>query len=564
MGLVLCTSSMDILKVFSLCDATHSINIQGTHEEPLFQANQIGKILGMKNINKQIKDWNTKLKVVTESYTLGGIQKVSFLTEKGLYRIINRSNKPIAEKFQDWVEDIIKEIRLTGQYKIQQQKEIEIKLIQTQEKQKTHKKMIELFHQKNIVYVCKMKEIEEPMRACQKIECNGNTEYGLVPNTSNKFIIKIGSSQDIKQRMTQLPIEYNMIPLLLDVFESVSHVRLEKNIHKNTGIKSLQHQLKKKDNTLSRETYLVNEDEYENIIQIIKKEIKKISTEEEAGKMVDLEIKKTELEIKKTELETKKTELETINKKIEFQEQQKQEPIQEPMVEPTINPCPEPLTIKNAYIRNRENARSPKVYQYDPETKELIKIYDSVIATIRDIDGAAYTPLKTAAKNNTIYKGFRWLFVDKTKSEEPILPPTVEIRTQEVRLVAMIDIQQTKIMEVFDCQKNAAISRKLEGFSTISRAIKSGGISSGHYWKWWDDCSPEMKQAYLEHHKLPEKHVSKNGCKVLKMHPLTDDKIHTYYSITDVLMKYQMSRATLKKISDSNEVYNGFKWRIVS
>jgi len=38
------------------------------------------------------------------SLSLGGIQKVSFLTEKGLYRIINRSNKPIAEKFQDWVE----------------------------------------------------------------------------------------------------------------------------------------------------------------------------------------------------------------------------------------------------------------------------------------------------------------------------------------------------------------------------------------------------------------------------------------------------------------------------
>ena len=545
MGSCLCTS-MDILKVFSLCDATHHVNIQGTHEEPLFQANQIGKILGLKDIIRQIKDWNQRLKVTIETPTLGGIQKVSFLTEKGLYRIINRSNKPIAEKFQDWVEDIIKEIRLTGRYELQQQQEIDRKLIQLQEKQKTHKKMIELFHQKNIVYVCKMKEME-----------------------NNKFIIKIGSSQDIKQRMTQLPIEYNMIPLILDVFESVSYVRLEKNIHKNTGIKSLQHQLKKKDNTLSRETYLVNEDEYEKVIQIIKKEIKKVLTEEESGKMVDLEIKKTELEIKKTELETKKTELETINKKIEYKENQEfeqneQKFTQESAVEMPINPCPDLSTLKNAYIRSRENARSPKVYQYDPETKEVIKIYDSVIATIRDVDGAAYTPLKTAAKNNTIYKGFRWLFVDKNIREEPILPPTVEIRTQEVRLVAMINIQQTKIMEVFDCQKNAAISRKLEGFSTISRSIKTGGISSGHYWKWWDDCSPEMKQAYLENNALPEKHVSKNGYKVVKIHPLTDDEIHTYQSITDVLVKYQMSRSTLKKINDSNEVYNGFKWRIVS
>lgn len=537
MGSCLCTSSMDILKVFSLCDATHPINIQGTHEEPLFQANQIGKILGLKNINANLQYFDENQKVIKDFYTLGGIQKVTFLTEDGLYRLINRSNKPIAKNFQNWVSKVIKEIRLTGRYELQQQIEIDRKLIQLQEKQKTHKKMVELFHQKNVVYVCKMKDMED-----------------------NKIIIKVGSSQDIKKRMTQLAIEYNAIPLLLDIFEAVSYVRLEKNIHNNTSMKSLRIQMKKTDNTLSRETYKINnEEEYENVIKIIKKEIKNISTEEEAGKII-------ELETKKIELETKKTELEIMNKKIEF-EQQKQEPIQESIREsaveiPPVNPCPDLSTLKNAYIRNRENARSPKVYQYDSETKELIKIYDSIIATARDIEGMSITPLKSAVKNNTMYKGYRWLFVDKNTTEDPILPPTVEIRTQEVKLVAMIDIKQTKIMEVFDCQKNAAISRNLEGFSTISRAIKTGGISSGHYWKWWDECSLEMKQAYLENNTLPEKHVNKNGAQVIKIHPLTNEEIHTYPTISDVLLKYQISRTTLKKVSENNEVYNGFKWRI--
>jgi len=39
---------MDILKSFKL-------NNQGTHDEPLFQANQIGKLLGIKNISDNIK-----------------------------------------------------------------------------------------------------------------------------------------------------------------------------------------------------------------------------------------------------------------------------------------------------------------------------------------------------------------------------------------------------------------------------------------------------------------------------------------------------------------------------
>ena len=94
---------MDILKSFSLCGSEYPINIQGTIEDPLFQINQIGKLLDIKNIRNQTSKFNETQKVITESNTLGGIQKISFLTEKGLYRLIGRSNKPIAEKFQNWV-----------------------------------------------------------------------------------------------------------------------------------------------------------------------------------------------------------------------------------------------------------------------------------------------------------------------------------------------------------------------------------------------------------------------------------------------------------------------------
>ena len=34
-----------------------------------------------------------------------------------------KSRKPIAEKFQDWVCEVIKEIRLTGEYKLNKENE---------------------------------------------------------------------------------------------------------------------------------------------------------------------------------------------------------------------------------------------------------------------------------------------------------------------------------------------------------------------------------------------------------------------------------------------------------
>jgi len=39
---------MDIFRAFNLNDEEHIINIQGTVEDPLFQANQVCDLLGIK------------------------------------------------------------------------------------------------------------------------------------------------------------------------------------------------------------------------------------------------------------------------------------------------------------------------------------------------------------------------------------------------------------------------------------------------------------------------------------------------------------------------------------
>ena len=49
---------MDILKAFKLINENYEINIQGTLDDPLFQANQIAKILDIKNISDAITDFN--------------------------------------------------------------------------------------------------------------------------------------------------------------------------------------------------------------------------------------------------------------------------------------------------------------------------------------------------------------------------------------------------------------------------------------------------------------------------------------------------------------------------
>ena len=78
---------MDILKIFSLLEKedgeSHHINIQGTVDDPLFQANQIGKILGLGNIREAIKDFGEDERSVSLTDTAFGIKETNFLTELG-------------------------------------------------------------------------------------------------------------------------------------------------------------------------------------------------------------------------------------------------------------------------------------------------------------------------------------------------------------------------------------------------------------------------------------------------------------------------------------------------
>ncbi len=112
---------MDIIKTFENNNAGMHITIKGTHEEPLFRASDIAAILEMTNIRVMIKDFDNTEKGVSNAYTLGGEQEVTFLTEKGLYQVLFTSRKPIAKQFKNWVCEVIKEIRLNGRYQLEQQ-----------------------------------------------------------------------------------------------------------------------------------------------------------------------------------------------------------------------------------------------------------------------------------------------------------------------------------------------------------------------------------------------------------------------------------------------------------
>ncbi len=84
---------------------------------PIVLADGLCQALGLTNVSKALAAVPDDEKGITDCYTPGGWQKVSFLYKGGMYRLIFRSNKPEAEPLRKKVfNEILPAIESTGMY----------------------------------------------------------------------------------------------------------------------------------------------------------------------------------------------------------------------------------------------------------------------------------------------------------------------------------------------------------------------------------------------------------------------------------------------------------------
>lgn len=74
-------------------------------------AKDITDALGFRDVHNATMKLKSKYKGRAKVSTLGGTQEMTVLNEKGIYRLIMRSNKKKAEDFQDWVYEMLRELR---------------------------------------------------------------------------------------------------------------------------------------------------------------------------------------------------------------------------------------------------------------------------------------------------------------------------------------------------------------------------------------------------------------------------------------------------------------------
>lgn len=105
---------IEVLKRTELCG--QQFTVYGTPENPLFRAKEVADIIEHPNVTVMLNLVDEEEKGVKQLLTPGGNQKVTVLTEDGLYEVLMQSRKPIAKQFKKGVKQILHEVRTTGGY----------------------------------------------------------------------------------------------------------------------------------------------------------------------------------------------------------------------------------------------------------------------------------------------------------------------------------------------------------------------------------------------------------------------------------------------------------------
>lgn len=214
--------------------------------------------------------------------------------------------------------------------------------------------------------------------------------------------------------------------------------------------------------------------------------------------------------------------------------------------------------------RNYTQARGDKVQRYSLALAHE-RTYPGATEACRDpqLANQRVDPqgLKRAAEQRPAYKGYRWAFLSREQPDDTVqdIGETVTAPTAQHGLVAMINLSQDRIVDVFPDMTAAAQNRGFKGCSPISNAIRKGAPSGGHFFRMWSDCSTELQATFRE--RLPSLRKRKGAQGILRINPITAEEC-LFSSKADAIRGTRMSRKTLENAIAHGSIVNGYRWRV--
>lgn len=413
-----------------------------------------------------------------------------------------------------------------------------------------HNILIEKFNHKKCVYIAELDE--------------------------NVNLIKIGSTHNIAERIKDLCMKFGKC-MFLQVYESDNFREIESNILHNEFV--IKNRYKEAiNNYQSKEVVkLTYEFNYKQLLEIVEKNVNNVSylTPSELLKRYEIDTENKKLDIIQTFIKNGNSLSDIL---LLFSPSQKNIYIENE--KPNITIENENITIENIAIKN-ENGKQDQVFEIKnnvdeiyknkyttnmraPKGQKILKInpnnltdivetYDSMVYLLRSPNnyGCQKSCIMRAIKEATIYKGFRWNYVDKPLNvtvEFSRLPPIRET-------IIHINEEKTDIIETYVTKDIAAKQFRISKL-TMRNIIRNSEKFNNGYFVEFSKCPKELIDKY-DKPIYTLNHV--NSKKIKQICPQTNNVV-IFNNLNDISIKYGISSATIIKAINSKSIYSGSLW----
>jgi hypothetical protein len=206
----------------------------------------------------------------------------------------------------------------------------------------------------------------------------------------------------------------------------------------------------------------------------------------------------------------------------------------------------------------------PRLQKINPETLQIVKVYESVSEVMKENHFIKRPSINKAVIENTIYHGFRWLFVDR-ELDPNIIHQIIETKqlqkNQNLGYIAKVNKDKTEIINVYLDRKTASTLNNCYTHSSLDIPVKKSKIHNGFYYMLYDKCDLDLRNKFEEYkNNSKEPILYKNG---VGQFDKTNNLIREFICKYDAIRLLKISDKTLAKAIDNNILYNDYYFRYI-
>ena len=172
--------------------------------------------------------------------------------------------------------------------------------------------------------------------------------------------------------------------------------------------------------------------------------------------------------------------------------------------------------------------------------------------------------IQNAAKNNTIYQGYRWLFVQDGQDHnivndiKPTFNPTK--RQPDLDVIVQLNKDQTEIIETYSGITKIKNKYKIS-LPRLHKIINENKLFDNTYFVKITNCSNDLLEKYKENHTISVR-TSNKAIPIKQINIITKKEI-IYKSITDATIKFGSNEKTITDSIKNKTIVNGYNFEYV-